>query len=136
MLFYFFMCDDLSFINTMKKTLKPSQKNNSMSRMDEKKLHTQEFQLKGSRGNMRCKLLQKRFTGKNLRSTNTCAICHSSTGAFQTFYINGILVGRKWVKRKFLFASFLSDSSPAKARASSNWNLMIFSRDRFHNSLS
>ena len=32
--------------------------------MDEKKLHTQEFQLKGSSRNMRCKLLQKRFTGK------------------------------------------------------------------------
>ena len=35
-----------------------------MPRMDEKKLHTREFQLKGSDGNMRCKLLQKRFTGK------------------------------------------------------------------------
>ena len=60
----FFMCDDLSFINTMQKTLKPSKKNVPMPRMDEKKLHTQEFQLKGSGGNMRCKLLQKRFTGK------------------------------------------------------------------------
>ena len=35
-----------------------------MPRMDEKKLHTWEFQLKGSGRNMRCKLLQKRFTGK------------------------------------------------------------------------
>ena len=35
-----------------------------MPRMDEKKLHTRKFQLKGSGGNMRCKLLQKRFTGK------------------------------------------------------------------------
>ena len=35
-----------------------------MPRMDEKKLHTQEYQLKGSRGNMRCKLFQKMFTGK------------------------------------------------------------------------
>ena len=32
--------------------------------MDEKKLHTQEFQLKGISRNMRCKLLQKRSTGK------------------------------------------------------------------------
>ena len=32
--------------------------------MDEKKLHTQKFQLKGSGKNMRCKLLQKRFIGK------------------------------------------------------------------------
>ena len=60
----FFMCDDLSFINTMQKTLKPSKKNVPMPRMDEKKLHTQEFQLKGSGGNMRCKLLQNMFTGK------------------------------------------------------------------------
>ena len=35
-----------------------------MPRMDEKKLHTREFQLKSSSRNMRCKLLQKRFTGK------------------------------------------------------------------------
>ena len=48
----------------MQKTLKPSKKNVSGTRMDDKKLHTWEFQLKGSGGNMRCKLLQKRFTGK------------------------------------------------------------------------
>ena len=42
-----------------------------MPRMDEKKLHTQEFQLKGSGGNMRCKLLQKGFTGS---VPKTCAI--------------------------------------------------------------
>ena len=35
-----------------------------MPRMDEEKLHTRKFQLKGSGGNTRCKLLQKRFTGK------------------------------------------------------------------------
>ena len=35
-----------------------------MPRMDEKKIHTQEYQLKGSRGNMIRKLLQKMFTGK------------------------------------------------------------------------
>ena len=64
MLFYFFMCDDLSFINTTQKTFKPFEKNVSMARMDEKKLHTWEFQLKRSSRNTRCKLLQKRFTGK------------------------------------------------------------------------
>ena len=64
MLFCFFMCDDLSFINTTQNTFKPSEKNVSMPRMDEKKLHTWEFQLKHSSRNMRCKLLQKRFTGK------------------------------------------------------------------------
>ena len=42
--------------------------------MDEKKLHTREFQLKGSNRNMRSKLLQKRFTGK----TTECSkhLCH------------------------------------------------------------
>ena len=57
-------CDDLSFINTMQKTLKTSEKNASFPRMGEKKLHTQEFQLKGIGRNMRCKLLQKRSTRK------------------------------------------------------------------------
>ena len=60
----FFKCDDLSFINTTQNTFKPSEKNVSMPRMDEKKLHTWEFQLKHSSRNMGCKLLQKRFTGK------------------------------------------------------------------------
>ena len=32
--------------------------------MGEKKLHTREFQLNGTGGNMRCKLLQKRSAGK------------------------------------------------------------------------
>ena len=32
--------------------------------MDEKKLHTREFHVKGISRNMRCKLLQKRSTGK------------------------------------------------------------------------
>ena len=58
------MCDDLSFINTTQNTFKPSEKNVSMPRMDEKKLHTWEFQLKHSSRNMGCKFLQKRFTGK------------------------------------------------------------------------
>ena len=39
-LFYFFKCDDLSFFNTMQKTLKPSKKKVSIPRVDEKKLHT------------------------------------------------------------------------------------------------
>ena len=58
------MCDDLSFINTTQKTLKSSKKNVSIPRMDEKKLHSLEFQLKSIGRNMRCKLLQKRSTGK------------------------------------------------------------------------
>ena len=62
--FLFFMCNDLSFINTTEKTLKPSKKNVLIPRMDQKKLHTREFQLKGIGWNMRCKLLQKSSTGK------------------------------------------------------------------------
>ena len=64
MLFCFFMCDDLSFINTTLNAFNPFEKNISMPRMNEKKFHTWEFQLKYSSRNMGCKLLQKRFTGK------------------------------------------------------------------------
>ena len=68
------MCDDLSFINTMQKSLKLP-KNVSVHRMDEKNLHTQEFQLKGIDGNMRCKLLQKRSTEKQMFQT-FATYCH------------------------------------------------------------
>ena len=67
MLFYFFMCGDLSFINTTQNTFKPSEKNVSMPRMDEKKLHIWEFQLKCSSRDMGYKLLQKGFTGKTTK---------------------------------------------------------------------
>ena len=43
--FLFFMYNDLSFINTTQKTLKPSKKNVSISKVDEKKLHTLEFRV-------------------------------------------------------------------------------------------
>ena len=43
--FLFFMYNDLSFINTTQKTLKPSKKNVSISKLDEKKLHTLEFRV-------------------------------------------------------------------------------------------
>ena len=51
------MCDDLSLINNTQKNFKTFQKkkkNVSMPRKNEKKLHTQEFQLKCIGGNMRC----------------------------------------------------------------------------------
>ena len=56
----------MTFISlTLRKKLQNlSKKMCSIPRMDEKKLHTQEFQLKGIGRNMRCKLLQKRSTGK------------------------------------------------------------------------
>ena len=58
----------------MQKNFKTFQKNVSMPRMEEEKLHTREFQLKGSGGYMRCKKLQNRFTGK----TTECSkhLCH------------------------------------------------------------
>ena len=70
-IFFYVWC--LSFINTMQKTLNLP-KNVSKSKMDEKKLHTREFQLKGSSGNMRCKLLQKGLLEKQQSVPNTCAI--------------------------------------------------------------
>ena len=47
-----------------KKLLNLPKKKISIPRMDKKKLHTWEFQLKHSSRNMRRKLLQKRFIGK------------------------------------------------------------------------
>ena len=49
------------FLCVMQKTLKPSKKL-SIPRMDEKKLHTLEFQLKGAGENMRC--FKKKSTEK------------------------------------------------------------------------
>ena len=49
---------------TLRKKFKTFQKNVSVPRMDEKKLHTREFRLKGIGENMRCKLLQERSTWK------------------------------------------------------------------------
>ena len=74
--FLFFLCVMTCLSLTLrKKTSNLPKKNVSMPRMDEKKLHTRECQLKGSGGNMRCKLLQKRFTGKTTEcSKNLCHI--------------------------------------------------------------
>ena len=69
--FSIFLCVTTCLSLTLwKKLLNHPNKNVSMPRMDEKKLHTWEFQLKHSSRNMRCKLLQKRFTGK----TTECSI--------------------------------------------------------------
>ena len=54
------------FLCVMQKTLKPSKKL-SIPRMDEKKLHTLEFQLKGAGENMRC--FKKRSTEKPTQSS-------------------------------------------------------------------
>ena len=63
-------CDDLSLINNTQKTLKPSQKMFQFPGWMRKKPHNWEFQLKGIGGNMRCKLLQKRSTGKTTEPLN------------------------------------------------------------------
>ena len=63
-------CDDLSLINTTQKTLKPSQKMFQFPGWMRKKPHNREFQLKEIGGNMRCKLLQKRSTGKTTEPLN------------------------------------------------------------------
>ena len=60
-LFYFLCVMTCLSLTLCKKTLKPSQKNVSMPRMDERKLHTQEFQLKGSDRNMRCNFYFKKL---------------------------------------------------------------------------
>ena len=63
----------------MQRTLKTSKKKNkkknvSRPRMDEKKLHTWEFQLKGILRNMKYKLLPKKFYWKNSRVFQMLAI--------------------------------------------------------------
>ena len=72
-------CDDLSLINNTQKTLKPSQKMFQFPGWMRKKPHNREFQLKGIGGNMRCKLLQKRSTGKTTEPLNGVGVggaCH------------------------------------------------------------
>ena len=59
--------------------------------MDEKKLHTREFQRKGIGRNMRCKLLQKKSTGKTLEYWNIAIekdIFQNLTEAFCIFKIS------------------------------------------------
>ena len=59
---------------TLRKKLKSLPKKHvSIPKIDEEKLHSREFQLKGVGGNMRCMLLQKRFTGKKNRVFQTLA---------------------------------------------------------------
>ena len=68
------MYDDFSFINITQKSLKPSKKMFQFPVcMRKKKIHTWGFQMKGIGGSMRCKLLQKRSTGKNNRVFQTLA---------------------------------------------------------------
>ena len=64
--------DDLSFINTTQKFLKPFKKNGSIPRMDEKKLHTWEFQLKGI--GPPTKLFSKPLWMRLYRASNNCYV--------------------------------------------------------------
>ena len=62
--FYIFYVRWLVFYEHCIKNFKTFQKNVSIPRMDEKKLHTGEFQLKRIDRNVRCKLLLKSLAGK------------------------------------------------------------------------
>ena len=63
------MCDGVSFINTMQKNF---QKNVSIPRMSEKKLHTREFQLAAETWDSSC--FKKALLEKQQSVPNTCAI--------------------------------------------------------------
>ena len=91
-------CDDLSFSNTMQKTLKPSKKNVSIPRMNEKKLHTLEFQLKGISGNIRCKLLQKRSTGKTTECSKHLQHITTEKDIFSEFDRCIFQISQKYIK--------------------------------------
>ena len=89
MLFYFFMSDDLSFINTTQKTFKPSKKIVSMPRMDEKKLHTWEFQLKrSSRSIWDASCFKKGLLEKQMNVPNTCTILPLKKIFYQNLTVN------------------------------------------------
>ena len=91
MVFCFFcVMTCLSLINTTQNIFF-SEKNVSMPRMDEKNLHTWEFQLKHSSRNMGCKLLQERFTGK----TTECSKHLRHIAIEKIFYQN--LTVNKWI---------------------------------------
>ena len=103
MLFYFSRFDDLPFINALQKTF---QKNISMHRMDEKKLHTWEFQLNRSSRNIRCKLLQKRFTRKTTECSKVMphnAIEKNISSELNRCIFQTPLKYIKWVIPKILF---------------------------------
>ena len=59
------MCDDLSFINTMQQTLKPSKKSVSISRMDEKKRHNPGISAEGYWREHEMQVASKRVYWKN-----------------------------------------------------------------------
>ena len=108
------MCNDFSFINNTQKTLKPSEKNVSIPRMDEKKLHASEFRLKGISGNMRCKLLQKDLMEKQLSVPNTCNILslkkiffQNLTDAFFKYLITILRYSKNTLYTDILQFSFL-----------------------------
>ena len=74
-----------------KKLLKPSKKNVSMSRMDVKKLHTWEFQLRDKRGlleNQQCSkhllhiAIEKDILSEQMNFSNISQISHNKTPSY------------------------------------------------------
>ena len=115
------MCNDFSFINNTQKTLKPSEKNVSIPRMDEKKLHASEFRLKGISGKMRCKLLQKDLMEKQLSVPNTCDILslkkiffQNLTDAFFKYLITILRYSKNTLYTDILQFSFLLQNYVSK----------------------
>ena len=85
------MCDDSSFINTKQKTFKTFPKNVSMSRMNVKKLHTWEFQLRDKRGlleNQQCSkhslhiAIEKDILSEQMNFSNISQISHNKTPSY------------------------------------------------------
>ena len=66
--------------------------------MDEQKLHTHESQLKGINGNMRCKLFQKRYNGKQQSVPNTCNILPLKKIIFQNLTDAFLQISLKHIK--------------------------------------
>ena len=115
------MGDDLSLINTMQKSFKtPSKKVVSMPRMNEKKLHTQELQLKGSgtwKWDASC--FKKGLLEKQQSVPNTCAYCHWKRYFIRTLEMyfsnisnskNTLYTGIMWAY--FLFQNYMTPFPP------------------------
>ena len=80
--FLFFYGRWLAFHEYYGKNFKTFQKSVSIPRMDEKKLHTREFHLKGISRNMRCKMLQKKSTGKTTSCSKHLNLTKNLTNGF------------------------------------------------------
>ena len=131
--FLFFYVRWLVFYQHCAKNFKTFQKNVSIPRMDEKKLHTREFQLKGIGGNMSCKLLQKRSTGKTTECSKQLqhiaiekdlfSELKSSISQISLTYIKLVIpkILLTLVLCSLTFTSKLRDPSPSRQQNNNFW---------------